>query len=540
MKYTIYTLLLVALSLFSNQNAVSQSIYWKQRNVPKMPALQSYAWGNINDEYVFIGGRRDGLHPKQPWVSFHPDFRNDSIYVVNTSTNTVTAAGLQYLPVELKEQLCSSNMQFAQAGDDLTIVGGYGYSAAIDDKKTFDALIVVNLRKLIAQVKSNSVEPGAFFYYQNDQFAVCGGQLEKLNDWYYLIGGHRFDGSYNPKGNPTFVQTYTAAIRKFRIFNSPKKQTPEIVFAPDIKDERMFRRRDYNLAPTRYKNGKDGLMIFSGVFQPTTDMPFRSVVELNGDQYLLRNNFYQYFNHYHSAHLDFYDSTTDIMHHYFIGGLSEYYIEKNQLKQDSNVPFTKLVSHITRNELGELREYYLKEELPLFMGAGSHFIPSVNVKQFANGVIDLSATLGTADSVLLGFVVGGITADERNVFWSSVEGEKSKALNQWIEIYYSKSDKSEILHSLSSGVTGLECYTNNDMNEFNVEFTLDKKADIVLQLLSINEKGEKNVIGLSELPALEPGFQEFLFEFENKLPAGEYEFIYTRDGIDTRIAVFIG
>jgi hypothetical protein len=78
------------------------------------------------------------------------------------------------------------------------------------------------------------------------------------------------------------------------------------------------------------------------------------------------------------------------------------------------------------------------------------------------------------------------------------------------------------------------------MNEFNVHFTLDKKADVVLQLLSINEKGEKNVIGLSELPALEAGFQEFLFEFENKLPSGEYEFIFTRNGVDTRMAVFIG
>lgn len=505
-----------------------------------MPSIQSYAWGKVANEIIFIGGRRDGLHPKQPWVSFHPDFRNDSIYVVNPSEGKVFAAGMQFLPIELKEQLSSSNMQFTQDGDTLILVGGYGYSAAIDDKKTFDALVAVDLRQVIAQVKTNSVEPGAFFYYQNDQFAVCGGQLEILNDWYYLIGGHRFDGSYNPKGNPTFVQTYTGAIRKFRIFYSPKKSKPEIVFAPDVKDDRMFRRRDYNLAPTRYKNGNDGLMLFSGVFQPVIDMPYRTVVELNGDQYLLKDNFFQYFNHYHCAHLDFFDTSTNMMHHYFMGGLSEYYIENNQLKQDSNVPFTKLVSHISRNELGEMREYYLKEELPQFMGAGSHFIPSKNANTFDNGVIDLVATIGDADSVLLGYVVGGITADERNVFWSSAEGEKSKALKGWLEIYYSKKSEIEVQHSLSSGKLGLECYTNNDMNEFNVHFTLDKKADVVLQLLSINEKGEKNVIGLSELPALEAGFQEFLFEFENKLPSGEYEFIFTRNGVDTRMAVFIG
>ncbi len=540
MKYTIYTLLLVSFFLFSNENTVAQSIHWKQRPIQNMPALQSYAWGKINDEYIFIGGRRDGLHPKQPWVSFHPDQRNDSIYVVNPITNSVQAAGLQYLPIELKEQLSSSNMEFTQDGDTLIIIGGYGYSAAIDDKKTFDALIAVNLRELISQVKKNSVEPGAFFYFQNDQFAVCGGQLEMLNDWYYLIGGHRFDGSYNPKGNPTFVQNYTSAIRKFRVFHSPKKSKPEIVFAPDVKDERMFRRRDYNLAPTRYKNGKNGLMIFSGVFQPTIDMPYRSVVELNGDQYLLRDNFHQYFNHYHCAHLDLYDTSTDVMHHYFLGGLSEYYIEKGQLKQDSNIPFTSLVSHISRNELGELREYYLKDELPAFMGTGSHFLPSSSVKTFDNGIIDIASSLGPADSVLLGYVVGGITTNERNVFWSNIEGEKSSAINGWLEIYYSKKAQQEVLHSLSSGKLGLECYTNNDMDEFNVQFTLEKQSDVVLQLLSINEKGEKNTIGLSELPGLQPGFQEFLFEFETKLPSGEYEFVFSLNGKETRIAVFIG
>jgi hypothetical protein len=137
MKYTFSTFILLLSILFSKDNAHAQSIFWKEKEISNMPAIQSYAWGKVANEIIFIGGRHDGLHPKQPWASFHPDFRNDSIYVVNPSEGKVFAAGMQFLPIELKEQLSSSNMQFTQDGDTLIIVGGYGYSVAIDDKKTF-------------------------------------------------------------------------------------------------------------------------------------------------------------------------------------------------------------------------------------------------------------------------------------------------------------------------------------------------------------------------------------------------------------------
>ncbi|MFT5648286.1 MAG: hypothetical protein ACI976_002985 [Aureispira sp.] len=46
-------------------------------------------------------------------------------------------------------------------------------------------------------------------------FAVTGGQLGKIESTFYLVGGHRFDGRYNPMGNTTYTQTYTDKIQKF-------------------------------------------------------------------------------------------------------------------------------------------------------------------------------------------------------------------------------------------------------------------------------------------------------------------------------------
>lgn len=537
MKQVIYSSICFFIFLLTVTAGEAQfSIGWRTVKISGMPSLHSYAWGSLGTEYIFIGGRRDGLHPKQPWLSFHQQYNNDSIYVVNPAAQKVWSAGLAALPPELREQLSSSNMQFAQSGDSLVIAGGYGYHEPIDDKKTFPALILVRLPDLIRSVKAGIVIPEVFQTFADERFAVCGGQMEIMNGWFYLVGGHRFDGSYNPKGNPTYVQTYTSAIRKFG-WEKKDGTVSGILFAPENQNENLFRRRDYNLAPALDKTGHPKLALFSGVFQKDKDLPYRDVVEIGETEIVHRSDFTPYFNHYHTAHMEGYDSTLHMMHFYFIGGLSEYYMENGQLLQDSNVPFTRTVSHITRNEIGEYREYYLKEELPGFLGSGAQFLSAPGVPRYPNGVIDMASI--REDSLLLGWAVGGITASERNVFWTN-DGDQSHALNDWVEIYAIKQEDREVLHPLSSSGLALECYTNLEMDEFNMSFVLKEPANVDIRLERELENATTGIIGLSELGVLESGPHEFLFEFEQQLGKGYYYFVFTKDGTEYRIKVFIG
>lgn len=534
MKKRILSLVFTIL-LGASQVIGQHSIDWNLKSIAGIPALHSYTWASSEGEIIFIGGRKDGLHPKQPWLSFHQQFNNDSIFVVDPKLQKVWGASLSGLSRDLKEQLSSSNMQFTQRNNDLILVGGYGYHEPIDDKKTFASLLVVDVNKLITAVKNKQLSDDLFARVEDERFAVCGGQMEYMDGSFYLVGGHRFDGSYNPKGNPTYVQTYTEAIRKFELVNQ-KDGKWNAVFSPEMKDEKLFRRRDYNLAPSIDKSGKNGLVIFSGVFQKDIDMPYRDVVEITEEGIIHRSDFTPFFNHYHTAHIEMFDSSTKMMHYYFLGGLSEYYVDNGELIQDSNVPFTKTVSHISRNEIGEYREYYFKEEMPKFFGSGAQFIPSSDVAKLENGVIDLTAM--EEDSVLLGYVFGGITAVGRNVFWTS-DGDESSALKDWMEVYLVRSSDREVNVPLASSGLAIECYTNLEMDEFTMSFKLSKSSDVVLSLAKITGERE-DIIGLTELPALESGSHEFTFDFEKQLEKGFYRYICEIDGVKYRVKVFIG
>jgi len=136
-------MVLLSSIIFSARAQSPFQIQLQEKTITDLPGLQSYAFGTYKDLIVIIGGRTDGLHLKQPWRSFHPDYNNTKIYVINPTTSQVWSDSIASLSVELKEQLSSSNMQFAQRGNELVIVGGYGFNLAKDDKLSFPAIIIV-------------------------------------------------------------------------------------------------------------------------------------------------------------------------------------------------------------------------------------------------------------------------------------------------------------------------------------------------------------------------------------------------------------
>jgi len=63
-------------------------------------------------------------------------------------------------------------------------------------------------------------------------------------------------------------------------------------------------------------------MVYSGVFQTSTDLPFLYPVSINATGYNPHEDFSQYYNHYHCAHLPIYDENHKKMQKIFFGGIA--------------------------------------------------------------------------------------------------------------------------------------------------------------------------------------------------------------------------
>ncbi|TAD94454.1 MAG: T9SS C-terminal target domain-containing protein [Bacteroidetes bacterium] len=97
----------------------------------------------------------------------------------------------------------------------------------------------------------------------------------------------------------------------------------------------QLHRRDYNVLPQIWPDGREGATAFSGVFQPTVDLPFLTAVNIDSSGYALAPNFTQYYNHYHCANVALYSQSTQEMHNVFFGGIAQFYDSLGVLVQDN-------------------------------------------------------------------------------------------------------------------------------------------------------------------------------------------------------------
>lgn len=381
-------------------------------SISGLPGLHSYAFAQYNGKWLIIGGRKDGVHARQPFNAFPDAQNNTDIYVVDIATQQSWSASVNSLPTGIKEQLQSTNMNFYQDGNTLFIIGGYAYSTTAADHKTFNNLTSVDVPNLINAIIAGTPITSYFKQISNNVFAITGGQLGKIGNTFYLVGGHRFDGRYNPMNNPTFTQTYSNAIRKFTIDNSGSNLS--YANYEEIVDAVHLHRRDYNLLPQVFPDGELGYTISSGVFQIAVDLPFLYPVDIKAGGYFPQTQFNQYLSNYHSGKACLYDATNNRMHNLFFGGISQYYYQNGTLLQDNTVPFVKTISRTTRFTDGSLLEYQLPVEMPNLKGAGAEFIPNENLPHYSNEVIQLSNI--TADEFVIGYLFGGIQSSSASAF----------------------------------------------------------------------------------------------------------------------------
>ncbi len=394
------------------QSAFNYTVALEGIDVPGLPGLHSFAFAQHEGKWLIIGGRTDGLHARQPFNSFPEKGNNTIIYVVDITKKITYSASIASLPDGLRDQLQSGNMNFYQDGNTLYLVGGYAYSPGEKKHITYPFLTAVDVVSLTDAVQQGKPMNNCFSQIRDDLFAVAGGQLGKIGNVFYLVGGHRFDGRYNPMGHPSYRQQYTHAVRRFSV----QKTSKGISFTAleSWQDEQHLRRRDFNLLPMIMPDDQPGYLLSSGVFQENQDLPFLYPVIITGKGYQPIIGFNQYLSNYHSAKISLYDKSTRQNHLLFFGGMSQHYLENGERVRDDLVPFVSTISVLTYYPDGSLKEIALPVSMPGFMGSSAEFILNRSVTHLSSEIIRLDALKG--NRVLLGHIAGGIQSQTPNPF----------------------------------------------------------------------------------------------------------------------------
>lgn len=483
--------LIIAFSLFSAslfaQDLGTRNVVLQEITIPSMPGVQSFAWGQHNGEWLIMGGRTDGLHQRQPFAAFLAADNNTMAYVVDPVAQQVWSAPMSSLPAAVYQQLQSTNMEYEQVGNTLYIIGGYGFAAAANDHITHPRLTAVDVPGAISAIKNAQSIASHFRSIADERMAVTGGYLGSLGNVFHLVGGQRFIGRYNPQGpdfGPGFIQEYTNAIRRFTIEDDGTSLA--IANYTEVIDTAELHRRDYNLVAQVFPDGTSGYTAFSGVFQYVADIPWLNTVDITADSYTVVPDFEQLLNQYHGAHMPAYSTENNRMSTVFFGGIGRYYFDANgQLIDDVNVPFVNTISMVTREGVGSMEELAIGE-MPALLGAGAEFIHNPNIPLISDAIVDLDALVG--DTVLAGYIVGGIQSSARNIFFINT-GTQSDASARVFRVL--------LVQDVSTGVTRPETadpevlLVNAVPGSGELVITVDLPATAHAQVLLLDSSGRQ-------------------------------------------------
>lgn len=480
-----------------------------------LPGVQSFVVAESNEKVLIIGGRTDGLHQRQPFNAFLEQDNNKMLYVFDINSQQVWSQQLSNLPTGMYEQLQSTNMSFEQKGDKCYIIGGYGYSATAGDHISYPNLTAVDVPNAInAIIAGNNVSP-YFTQITDTVFQLAGSYLDEMNGNYYLVGGNKFMGRYNPMGpnhGPGFVQVYSNQIRKFQIIDDSTGL--HIANYSAITDTFNLHRRDYNMVPQIFPNGIHGFTAFSGVFQHAVDLPWLNVVDVLDTGYSVNNTFNQYLNQYHTANMALYDTISNSMYSVFFGGISRYYVDENDsLIDDTNVPFVNTISLVNRMSDSSMTETKIGE-MPALLGSGAEFIINPDIPQYYNKIIKIDQL--TADTVLVGYVYGGIESSQANIFTINT-GVESNASSKLFAVKLVKSKTA--IEPIAFEASEIKVFPNpNNSGIFNLSFVNEK--NMLLNVDVFNQIGQKISTVLNH-KAFESGNHSVKLDLSN-LASGTY------------------
>jgi hypothetical protein len=446
-------------------------------------ALQSFAYGTWENRVLLIGGRKDGLHERQPFAAFDVAGMPSNISILDLNNFSSTPVEFDIIDVALSEQFSSTNIQFYQTDSILWLVGGYGYSNTAQDHITYPMLTAINLKTFFEAQDNGTFAFESFDFITDERFAVTGGSLKKLNDVFYLAAGQRFDGRYNPMNNPTFTQTYTEKVSRF--IPTLTEARIQVEWLPEFNDPALLHRRDLNVVEGIDSNGQVNFTLFSGVFQQVADLPFTNCVEVNPNGIAEVPEFQHLLNQYHCGHVSLYDAQSQKQHYLFLGGISEYYYEGDVLTQNVDVPFTKNIACVTRDVNNQWVEELNPSLMPGFLGSSSEIILNENLPMISGEIVDLNSAWNGSE-ILLGHLLGGIRSTAQNIFWVN-NGTQSFPNDTLYEVWLVPNSV-DVSSTLSLPKNVFTIYPNPTSGKFRIEFSCQKNCVVELTAFDSNGK----------------------------------------------------
>ncbi|MBK9107318.1 MAG: T9SS type A sorting domain-containing protein [Saprospiraceae bacterium] len=482
--------------------------------IPDWPHIHSFAFASLGEKVLMIGGRTDGIHPKES--GFEYDQANTFIYVWNTATMHIASQSFNFPNKEINGFLSAANSTFTQDKDYLYMIGGYGQDAS-GTYQTYPYLAKINIADCIHLVESSSDPASAFEFIKDSFFAVAGGQMRIQDSLYYLVGGNYFEGKYSSNSS-NVKQFYTDALSIFELFKDKDSLKYKIVFKKT--DDYNFHRRDFNLSPFIDADGKEKLMVYSGVFQYNVNRPFLNTSIIDKTDVEEVFDFDQKFCAYNCAKLSFFDQTNNRSHQVFFGGMAEFYRDSvGQLTHDSYVPFVKSVSCITRNENRKFSEWMLPEEMPGFLGSNSEVYLIPGLPLVSNEIIDLNAL--SDDTTNLAYIFGGIynLGPDRNP-WQNDSAHLTIANPYLIKIRYIKNKPSSNI-ALQNKKEKIQLETYPNPAKYTTTVFLNTNQSIKQAYIWVQNSNGK-ILHTKQIFPIENN--KFELDLSN-LPAGAY-FVY--------------
>lgn len=187
MKTLLFTVFFIMLSkwIFAQQT-FPYTVELTPVSIPNLQGLHSYAFAQHNGKWLIIGGRKDGVHARQPFNAFPQNQNNADLLVIDIATQQFWTAPLSSLPTSIAEQLQSTNMNFLQDADTLLIIGGYAFSPTANDHITFPYITTLSVSNVINAVVNNQPFSTYFKQINDEAFAVTGAQMGKIGKDFYL------------------------------------------------------------------------------------------------------------------------------------------------------------------------------------------------------------------------------------------------------------------------------------------------------------------------------------------------------------------
>ncbi len=405
---------------------------------PGTPRIQSFAFGQWQGRWVFIGGRIAGYHSMGGAAAeFLEKDANRDVWVVDTNVTPAKTyrAPLSLLPASLvpvRDQWAAAALLSVQHGSKLYLAGGYGRDHN-GQWVTFPILSQVDLPQLINGVIEGKLPAASIVFASSPLVQSAGGELIKLgDDDFYLVMGHIFTGTYTAfegqgeKSRESVSQTYLNEIRQLRIESEPKTGlTIHLVQA--FKDDVEFHRRDLNATEFLSPQGL-GLAVYGGVFTPDTQLSYsRPIYLLPGRPPFVDASFEQRMNAYNCPRLLLYSKASQTMHTTLFGGISRHnwnpatgaFVENPKVGDKSASVYLdgmqwsdqiSTVSRVMASGADQTVETVQPGTLPAFVGAEAVFIPLPNIARARAGSAILDLDSLPAGKTLVGYIYGGIRA----------------------------------------------------------------------------------------------------------------------------------